>query len=265
QVWPLHLNLTIYDHFSLLPHGIDSLMYWMDQTYAEADANIAFDEAILEAAEANEILTPILRVWEPANPVVVLGRSSKVESEVDIESCTKSGIPVLRRCSGGATILTSPGCLMYAVVLSYECEPRLRSLDFAHQFVISRISQTINSFGIQTTMKGTCDLTFNGRKFSGNALRCKKNWLLYHGTLICKGMNTSLISRYLRMPERQPAYRDGRSHQDFVGSLPVETDALKTALKKNWKCEAEFLDLPTQRTIDLVDTKYSQDTWNLKI
>ncbi len=35
------------------------------------------------------------------------------------------GIPVLRRASGGAAIVIGPGCLMYALVLSYELRPSL--------------------------------------------------------------------------------------------------------------------------------------------
>jgi N-acetylneuraminate synthase len=61
--------------------------------------------------------------------LVVIGRSSKAEEEVRLDYCRAHEIPVQRRASGGAAIVSGPGCLMYAVVLSYQLRPALRSLD----------------------------------------------------------------------------------------------------------------------------------------
>ena len=49
-------------------------------------------------------------------------------------------IPILRRSSGGAAIVAGPGCLMYAVVLSYEARPELRDISRAHAFVLDRLA-----------------------------------------------------------------------------------------------------------------------------
>ena len=86
-------------------------------------ANLALDEALLEQAEAGAGPSEVLRLWEPTDPCVVVGRSSRVAVEVKQEACRQAGIPVLRRCSGGAAVVTGPGCLMYSVVLSYRDHP----------------------------------------------------------------------------------------------------------------------------------------------
>ena len=65
-----------------------------------------------------------IRVWQFDQPVVVLGRSSRVADEVNREVCEQHGIPLHRRSSGGATVLGGPGCLMYSVVLSFDDQRR---------------------------------------------------------------------------------------------------------------------------------------------
>ena len=49
-------------------------------TLDESLANIALDEALLEAAENGEVEQEILRLWQPLEPIVVVGRSSSVSS-----------------------------------------------------------------------------------------------------------------------------------------------------------------------------------------
>ena len=55
-------------------------------TLESAVASIALDEALLESAELNDGSAEVLRLWEPRVPAVVVGRSSPVEKEVNLES-----------------------------------------------------------------------------------------------------------------------------------------------------------------------------------
>ena len=92
----------------------------------------------------------------------------------------------------------------------------------------------LKSLAIPVVSKGTCDLTLNDRKFSGNSLRCKKKHLLYHGTLLYD-YELSKIQRYLDTPPRQPEYRLNRTHEDFVINLPCTRSQLeKSLLESCW-------------------------------
>ena len=62
--------------------------------------------------------------------------------------CDANQIEIIRRCSGGQTIVTGPGCLMYAVLLDYRRRPELRMLDRAHEFVIGKMKTAIQTLGI---------------------------------------------------------------------------------------------------------------------
>ncbi len=239
-------------------------MQLLELTLDNPYENIALDEALLETAEQNGSASEILRLWYPAEPLVVMGRSSSISAEVNLEYCQQKQIPVIRRCSGGASIVAGQGCLMYAVLLSYKKRPQLRMLEQAHQFVMSTIQSAIGSLGVSAEFQGTCELTVNNLNFSGNALRCKKNWFIYHGTLLY-GMNLELISDCLGIPGRQPAYRAGRSHAEFVGQVPVSVKDLSLALIKTWGAREPMIDWPRELTTSLVAEKYSRKQWNHKV
>ncbi len=207
-------------------------MQFSNQTLPTPEANLALDEELIQQAE---VAGPqeFLRLWEPATPFVVVGRNSQIEAEVDLARCEADGVPVLRRTSGGLAIVTGPGCLMYAVVLSYQWRPHLRALDQAHRFVLDALLAALSPLVDGLSRQGTCDLVWQGRKFSGNSLRCKREHLLYHGTLLYD-MNLELISRYLKFPHRVPDYREGRSHADFVTNIPVRVEALRAAVQSGF-------------------------------
>ena len=80
-------------------------MRYLDLTLPTAAENLALDEALLEEAEAAGGPTEMLRLWESPQPLVVVGRSSRIDAEVRVDACRASGIPILRRASGGAAIV----------------------------------------------------------------------------------------------------------------------------------------------------------------
>lgn len=238
-------------------------MWFLDLTLETPAANLALDEALLEEAECSEAPREILRVWEPTSPMVVLGRSSKIQNEVRVERCRELGIQILRRASGGATILTGPGCLMYAVLLSYQLRPQLRMLDVAHRTVMETHHAAISSLGMDCSMQGICDLTLNGKKFSGNSLRCRRSHLIYHGTLLYD-FDLTMIEQCLGDPIRKPEYRQSRSHLDFLTCLPVGRESLIKALRDVWWANEPAFSWPQELTEKLTREKYASPEWTTR-
>ncbi len=260
-------------------------MLLLDLTFDSPAENLALDEALLDTAEQAAQTAPeqddyeVLRIWEPPDLLVVAGSSSRLADEVHLDRCRAAGLPVLRRASGGTTIVTGPGCLMYAVVLSYARRPELRSIDRAHQFVLDSIAAGLNrvmraaasSSGATAGLPsgivaraGISDLAWNDRKFSGNSLRCKRRFLLYHGTLLYR-FPLEEISKFLKMPLRQPAYRSGRSHDDFLTNLPVEAATLRRALTTAFDAHNSTANWPRELMAQLAQEKYSRSQWNQRL
>ena len=81
-----------------------------EATLTSPAENLACDEALLEECESAEH-PGFLRFWESPVHFVVLGYGKALEKEVFREECARLEIPILRRCSGGGTVLQGPGCL----------------------------------------------------------------------------------------------------------------------------------------------------------
>ena len=175
--------------------------------------------------------------------MVVVGSSSRLTDEVYLEVCAAHGVPVLRRPSGGAAIVTGPGCLMYSLVLSYHKRPKLRSIDATHRFVLETIAESIGRVVNGVARAGISDLVIGDKKFSGNSLRCKRNHLLYHGTLLHQFPNER-IGELLKMPRRQPAYRQLRGHHEFVANLPLNVTIIRQSMKAAFTTTQEHLSWP---------------------
>ena len=236
-------------------------MRYLDLTLPTPAENLGLDEALLEEAERAGRPLETLRVWEPGGPMVVVGRSSRVEEEVCSEACRREGIPVLRRPSGGAAVVTGPGCLMYAVVLSLRLRPALRMIDLAHRFALETTASALGPLVEGVDVRGTSDLALGHRKFSGNSVRMKRDHLLYHGTLLY-AFQLELIGRCLRMPPRQPDYRAGRPHEGFVVNLPLSAAQIRVALADAWQATEPCVDWPGHRTAQLAAEKYGRRDWN---
>lgn len=243
-------------------------MQLVDLTLDTPAENLALDEALLETAEQSDQPREWLRLWESRVPMVVVGRGSQVASEVNLEACRRRGVPILRRASGGAAIVAGPGSLMYAVVLSYELRPALRSLDEAHRFVLERLLAAVQPLAPGAARRGTSDLALasfpSELKFSGNSVRCKRRHFLYHGTLLYD-FDLRLIDELLRMPPRQPDYRQDRPHGAFVANLPADARRLRTTLIDAWNATLNAVDQwPCEQVARLVSQRYGQDEWNFQ-
>ena len=239
-------------------------MKLIEKTFHSAEENIAFDEAMLLAAERDGEKDGFLRIWEPTQWFVVIGRGSSLEKEVDRRRCSEDAVPVLRRSSGGAAIVAGPGCLFYAVILSLKQYPDLRSIDRAHAYVLSTLIDGLRDMVPEIARKGTSDLAVKGKKVSGNSLRCRKDYLLYHGTLLYD-MPLAPITEYLRFPPRQPEYRENRSHADFVANLNLPREKLVEGLLSAWGYPKRLTEWSHADLDHLVRVKYATDNWTAQI
>ena len=196
----------------------------LDRTLGSPGENLAFDDSLLEAGRET------LRFWESPVHFVVLGRSGRVEEEVNVAACEAAGIPVLRRSSGGGTVLQGPCCLNYALALSLSHRPALRNVPDSYRILLSRIAHSLQLPGLE--VRGS-DILLRGRKVSGNAQRRTKGWLLHHGTIL-HGLDVRLMERILPEPRRQPSHRGGRTHGQFVTTLCMTTGELKQRVASIW-------------------------------
>jgi len=172
----------------------------LDLTLPTPAENLACDEALLDLCEASGGET--LRFWESPQYFVVVGYANPIATEVNRAACEARGIPILRRCSGGGTVIQGPGCLNYSLALSIEGDHSLPNITAANRFIMERNRLALEAVLAQpVTVSGHTDLAVGGVKFSGNAQRRKRLALLFHGSFLLH-FNLPLISDLLLMPSR---------------------------------------------------------------
>jgi lipoate-protein ligase A len=244
----------------------------LDLSLDTPEENLALDEALLLHAEAhcpgpsgrNSLCaSEVLRFWESRTYFVVLGAGGKVNEDVHLANCLRDNIPILRRDSGGGTVLQGPGCLNYTLVLDLAHRPMCADITGTNRYVVERLCAALSSRWPAIEWRGTSDLALAGRKISGTAQRRKKRHILFHGTLLyC--FDFRLVERYVQHPAKEPDYRKKRPHIDFLANLDATADELRSLIAAAWQAAEPITTVPTELVLELVEKKYAQRSWNFR-
>jgi lipoate-protein ligase A len=158
-------------------------------------------------------------------------------------------------------VLQGPGCLNYSVILRAD-RPETASIPAASRFVMERTRDLLQPLlAGEVQVQGHTDLTWNGRKFSGNAQRRKREHLLFHGTIL-HDFDPGLVERWLAVPSVAPEYRRGRRHADFLTNVPLPAELIKGTLRDGWSAKEELRRLPDWS--GLMAERYGREEWNLR-
>jgi lipoate-protein ligase A len=198
---------------------------WIDTPDNHPIEQLRLDEQLLEEGR------PVLRTWETDRECVVMGYAGRPDRDVHLDACEHTGTPVLRRCSGGGAVVLGPGCLNYSVVMPLAWEPRWSDVRYSVAWAMDRMRRALAVSKLQR--EGDSDLALNRRKVSGNAQRRTRRAILHHGTLLYD-FDPSRAERFLKPPLREPGYRAGRSHHDFLGNLPLTVNEIRHRLVAAW-------------------------------
>jgi lipoate-protein ligase A len=157
-----------------------------------------------------------LRIVAGPEPMVVLGRGSKPEREVRLAACLADGVLLRRRRGGGCSVVLDPGNVIVSLALPAAGFGNSgRYLGGASRWLIDGLARA-GLPGVE--QRGICDLARGERKVGGACLY-RSRGLVYYTTTLLVEPRLDLITRYLRHPPREPDYRGGRAHADFLGSL----------------------------------------------
>lgn len=236
---------------------------WLAMPSGRAEEQLALDEALLEEAHAGLLPAPVVRTWMADEPTVVVGSSSRIDDEVDRAACRAAGVRILRRPSGGLTVVLGPGCVMWSVITALPAGPP-PPIERLHAGLLEPLAAALTAAGRQVVRRGLSDLavaTGDGdRKVSGNALRVRRGSLLYHGTLL-DAFDLDLISRVLRHPPREPGYRASRPHAAFLANLALGREVIEAAVRQAFAATTTRPHWPVDRVATLVAERYAAAGW----
>lgn len=195
----------------------------------QATRGIEEDFAMLAAVRE----TVAVRTWTCPGLAVVLGVSRDPAVEVDRDECARRGAAVLRRASGGGTVVVGAGTLQYAFAIPHGAESPPPSIDDVKRSCNARVAAALAAAGVRGPLEHDVsgDLVLRGRKVGGVALRRHRHATLLHGTLLVQA-DLDAVAAVLRHPAKEPAWRRGRGHLDFVANLgALDEQAFAKALQ----------------------------------
>lgn len=155
-------------------------------------------------------------VWIPDRKYIVLGASNHPEESLFTDNVIRDNIAVLKRPSGGQTVMLTPDNLIVSVVFSGD--EVMHPKEIFNNMNLLLISALKEAGISDLSMMGISDIAISGKKISGSAIYRSKDKLLFHAVLNL-GESPSTFEQYLRHPQKEPDYRNGRKHVDFVTSL----------------------------------------------
>jgi len=176
--------------------------------------NLALEEYFL-TYEIKEIQNAYLFFYENTNSII-LGKTLNVKDE----AYDHKKLPfIIRRASGGGSVVHGTGNINYGLLISLEQYPQLLNISNSYKIILQQIGNAAYQ-NLPVSIRGISDICLQmgseKRKVSGNSQVRKKRWLLHHGTLLYSSSILRGINSYLRPPPRQPEYRNGRTHKNFM-------------------------------------------------
>jgi len=201
----------------------------IDLEPADPRCGLAIDEALLESVRRGG--QDAVRLWVNDRAVIV-GRSQSVSDEVDVAYVARSGLPVLRRISGGGTVYHFSGNLNVSVVL--RDTRRIGSVREVFRFFGGTITVAVAEV-CPAISSDENDLLIGPAKVGGAAQARRGNALLYHTTLLVEPVDVPMKRLLLAM---RPGYRPKR-----VASRPRPMISLSEAIGTDLSMErvAEIL------------------------
>jgi len=208
---------------------------WPADKLISCEQQLEYDEKLLNVLDqgyhqGNQAV--FLRFWECRDYAVVLGRSNSAESEAFETRCKALDIPVLKRPSGGGTVILGPGCLCYSLYLPNSLAA-FSSISSTTTTVMTLHRDALRQALSDVQVQGVSDLCSDAYKFSGNAQRRKKNSSLFHGTFLYD-FDLELISNTLKHPSKEPEYRQGKQHKDFIRNIALSASNIQALVSAEW-------------------------------
>lgn len=209
-------------------------MLYAEPRSTDAAFHFSAEEYFMTRAHTDEA---IFMTWRTGK-CAMLGCNQVAYAEIDVRLADESGIQVVRRSSGGGTIFTDPGVLLYTVILPlpYRGTSDVKRLEF--EYVSNPVVSALRDMGAAARAEGRNDILLNGAKISGLAQYVKGNRLCTHGSLLFSA-NLDELAAVLKPDDgkiRSKALRSVRARVANISPLLPgvgDIEDFRRLLKKN--------------------------------
>lgn len=149
-----------------------------------------------------------------SSPAIVLGISGKVEEMVHVDKHKKNPISLIKRYSGGGTVIVDNNTLFSSFIFQKSAHTFPLFPENILRWSTSFYQRALNIADFQLKEN---DYVIGSKKCGGNAQYIQKNRFVHHTTFLWD-FKPALMD-LLAYPKKTPSYRKGRCHEEFLCSL----------------------------------------------
>jgi lipoyl(octanoyl) transferase len=215
----------------------------IQDSLGDGTLNMITDRAILMACNEGKV-PATLRLYGWQRPTLSIGYSQEISQYIDMESCERNNIPVVRRFTGGRALLHQYE-MTYSVIAPIPHPAFPGSLRGSFGRISQAILESLRIGGIEDaavagkdnrrdvsgrspacfSMANHCEIVVRGKKLVGSAQRRLRSAFLQHGSVILD-MAPELTHTLLK-------YSSETEKQAVLDSLISNTTSLKQLLQRN--------------------------------
>ncbi len=205
----------------------------IDTGRREGRANIAFDQALIEAHKAGTAPDTIRFLHFP--PTALIGRHQDLSQELRLDHCLGKGIGVVRRITGGGAIYLDEGQLGWELAF-HRKTLGIGNLADLTRAICEAAARGISTLGVDARFRPRNDIEVDGRKLCGTGGFFDGDTLFYQGTLLID-MNPAEMVAAINIPAAKLAKRNLESGtqrvvtlKELLGGRVPDMEAVKAAM-----------------------------------
>lgn len=257
----------------------------IDTNTNDAYFNMAVDECILDEVSQGRS-NPVLRFYGWSPPGISLGYFQKVRKSVDVNFCKENNISIVRRLTGGRTVLHADE-LTYSIIIPESHCLANGSVTNSYKNISVGILEGLKKIGIPAEISsGTSkesnssacfeatskyEIVINGKKIVGSAQTRKKGCLLQHGSIVIS-LDLEFFSKMLCLTDSQrnlflSSFREKASDIKTETGKVVKRNVLIEGIKYGF---VNFVNIDLQndrlskeeiKKVETLYDKYKSDEW----
>ncbi len=244
-----------------------------------AAMNMAIDETILAAQKAQA--NPTLRFYGWTQPAFSFGYFQDIASEVNVEACCAAGIELVKRMTGGGTVVHGWE-LTYTLILPRGAGEM--NISDAYHSIGQSLVKAFQQLGIPTQCYAECldasesaqnicltnpaehDVMSDNKKLAGVSVRRNRNGIMFQGYISLDMPPSPILARVSKDPAVQEMLRE-KSTAINTGGRSIPRSALIQAISETLNLGIAFhsSELSSTEHVQaktLAETKYATLGWN---
>ena len=215
-------------------------------------SQLQLEEALTKANDESWCI-----INEGSPKYIVMGISNKKEDLLNISRIEKDKIKIIRRFSGGGTVIIDENSIFITFIFSKK------HLPFSFPNEIFKWTEEFykNIFGLIPICCIDNDYVINNKKCCGNAQYIKKDRWLHHSCFLWDYNINNM--QYLKIPQKAPSYRKNRGHKDFLHKINQYFPSKKAfinKIKELLKKDFIITDKSSEETKKFLEKNYNRST-----